>query len=197
MPASATGNTAGGRSLPVYPPAAWQQAVFKAPLLLWRLGFGPLLRDRLLVITHTGRRSGLPRRTVVEYHQLGERKYVVCAFGRRAQWYGNILADPLVTIQAADGPEAAVARRVTDDEELLAVYALMQQRNPLMLGWYLDSAGVANTAQGVLRGKDRLDILTFEPADRPAPPPLPADLTWVWAVMAAGAGLLWRRRRRS
>ena len=41
-------------------------------------------------------------------------------FGRRAQWYRNIEADPQVTIQTAAGAESAIARRVTDGDELLA-----------------------------------------------------------------------------
>ncbi len=185
------------RMLLAYPLTAWQRVMFRAPLLLWRLGLGPLLGRILLVITYTGRRSGLPRRVVVEYHELGERRYVVCAFGRRTPWYRSLEADPLVTIQSVDGTEAALARRVTDDEELLAVYALLQQRNPLMLGWYLRSRGIPNTAEDVLRARDRLDILAFEPIDAPTPPPLPVDLTWVWPVMAVGAALRWLWRRHS
>lgn len=179
-----------------YPAAAWHRALFKAPLLLWRLGFGPWLGHALLVLTYTGRRSGLPRRAVIEYRELGERKYVICAFGQRADWLRSIQADPCVTIQTADGAEAALARRVTDDEELLAVYALLQQRIPFLLERYLRARGVPNTPEGVLQHRDRIDIVAFEPTDAPAPPPLAADLIWVWGMAAVIAGLRWLRRRR-
>ena len=100
-----------------YPSEGWHKAAFKAPVVLWRLGLGSLIGQMMVLITQTGRKSGLPRRTITEMHKINGRKYAPVAFGRRAQWYRNIEADPLVTIQTADGPESARAVRVTDDQE--------------------------------------------------------------------------------
>lgn len=181
--------------LMIYPANPWMKALAKAPIVLWRMGLGPLLGRVFILITHTGRKSGLPRRTMTEYHVLNGRKYVPCAFGERAQWYKNIMADPHVTIQTADGTEHVIARRVTDDDELLAVYDLLRRRNPLMLNWYLESMGIEPTRDGLLAGKDRVYILTFEPTDEPTPPPLEADLTWVWWVLALLLARALRSRR--
>lgn len=182
-----------------YPVKPWQRAMFKWPVNLWRLGLGPFVGQVLLLITHTGRKSGLPRRTLVEYHRMGDQLYIPCGFGERAQWYQNIKADPYVTIQASDEAQSVRARRVTDDEELLAIYTVINQKNPVMLGWYLDSLGIQPEPEDILAKKDRLIFLTFEPTDVPTPPPLEADLTWVWGVIGLiVVGLLWafRPRRR-
>lgn len=183
----------------VYPRGGWRRWMFRAPLILWRLGLGPLLGRGMLLITHTGRVSGLPRRTMVEYHVMDGTRYAPCAFGPRAQWYRNIQADPLVTVQDAYGTHAMRARRVTDPEELLAIYALMQGRNPVMLGWYLRSLGIPNTAQDVLQARDRVYFVAFEPTDAPTPPPLEADLQWAWVIVVilSGLALLRPRRRRA
>src|SRR5689334_11541899 len=90
------------RSNPLWRPVA------KTPILLWRLGLQPIIGRLMVLITDKGRKSGLPRRTVTEYHILDGKIFVPCAFGARAQWYKNILADPHVTIQTARGTEHAI-----------------------------------------------------------------------------------------
>lgn len=172
------------QGLMTYPATPLHRAVFRAPLLLWRLGLGPVMGRLFMLITQTGRKSGLPRRTLVEYHALGDRKYVVSAFGARAHWFRNIEADPHVTIQTAFGTQRVAARRVTRDDEVLEVYTLLMERNPVMMSWYLETLDITPTAEDVLKHKDRLHILTFERTDAPTPPPLEADLVWVWGLVA-------------
>ena len=106
-----------------YPSNGWRRAMFRWPVQLWRLGLGPVIGRFMVLISHTGRKSGLTRRTMTELHVVNGKKYAPSGFGRRAQWYRNIEADPRVTIQTADGAESAIARRVTDDDELLAACA--------------------------------------------------------------------------
>ncbi len=175
-----------------YPTDGWRRLMFKAPLVLWRLGLGPLVGRVFVLITHTGRKSGLPRRTMAEVHLVNGRKYAPCAFGERAQWYQNIQADPHVTIQTADGVERVTARRVTDADELLAVYQAMRAKNP-MVDIYLESLDIRPTAEDIRAKKDRMHILTFDPTDQPTPPPQVADLTWVWSVAGTVLGMMIQR----
>lgn len=185
-----------------YPVKEWQKLAFKAPVHLWRLGLGPIIGHIFILITHTGRKSGLPRRTMTEYHTLGGKKYVPCAFGKRSDWYKNIAADPRVTIQTARGAESVIARRVTDDYELVRAYDLLKRRNPIMLKWYLDSLGIRDDPSDVVAKKDRITIFTFDPTDEPTPPPLEADLAWM-SILVAAAWLGWvvyrlsRRRKQA
>jgi deazaflavin-dependent oxidoreductase (nitroreductase family) len=165
-----------------YPSGRWAKAAFKAPVYLWRLGLGPLVGQALMLITHTGRVTGLPRRTVVEYHVLDGNMIAPVAFGEQAQWYRNILADPRVTIQTAHGAQSAIATRITDDIELVTAFKLLMRRNPVMLKWYLRSLGIKPHIADVVAKKERIYWLRFDPTGEPTPPPLAADLWWVWII---------------
>ena len=182
-----------------YPGNRWLRVAVKAPIFLWRLGLGPIVGRVFMLITTTGRKTGLPRRTVVEYHTLPEngKKYVPCAFGPKAQYYRNIVADPRVTVQTADGTERMIATRVTDDDELVAVYELFKRRDPVILNRYLDSLGIRPDPADIVAKKDRIYWLRFDPTDEPTPPPLEADLKWVWLVALAGWLGFWLGRRKA
>ncbi|NOZ29358.1 MAG: nitroreductase family deazaflavin-dependent oxidoreductase [Chloroflexi bacterium] len=177
-------------------PRGWLRWAVKAPILLWRLGFGPILGRIFMLLTTTGRKSGLPRRTMVEYHMLNGRIYAPCAFGPKAQWYKNIVADPRVTVQTAHGVQSMIATRVTDDEEILAVYELLRRRDPVILDAYLRSLDIRPDPADVVAKKDRIYWLRFDPTDEPTPPPLEADLAWVWPVVLVLLLGLWLLRRR-
>lgn len=177
-----------------YPSSSLLRFLFKFPILLWRLGFGPVIGQIFMLITTTGRKSGLPRRTVIEYHEAEGRKYIMVAW-ENADWYRNILANPLITIQTASGTESVLARELTDDERGHA-YDLMQGSRYFRVLEAL--IGFDLTREEFIRARDRFRLLTFDPTDQPTPPPLEADLRWVWPLLAAGlfAGrLLFRRRR--
>jgi deazaflavin-dependent oxidoreductase (nitroreductase family) len=186
------------KGLMSYPGGGWRRVMFKVPLLLWRMGLGPIIGHIMLVITHTGRKSGLPHHTMVEYHMFDGVKYAPCAFGPRSDWYKNITADPKVTIQTAHGTESATAVRVTDDQELLAVYDLFMRRDPPLTRWYLDSLGIQAEQQDVIAKKDRIYWIRFDPTDQPTPAPLENDLVWVLPLALISLILLWflNRQRR-
>ena len=185
-----------GREFMSYPTSKWRQLAFKAPLILWRMGLGPLMGHHVLVITAKGRKTGLPRHTMTEFHVMKGKIYVPCAFAPKAQWYKNIVADPCVTVQTWQGAEAMTATRVTDDEELLAVVELMRKNNPVMIEWYFDTKGVDLTREGILDNKDDIYLLRFDPTEEQTPFPLEADLAWIWPVLLVVALLKKCKRRR-
>ena len=159
--------------------------LYKSPLLYWRLGMGPLLRRmRMLVITTRGRKSGKPRHTMLEHTFFNGRVYLAPGWGERTQWYLNLLADPHVTVQRGAPAESCIARRVSDDKELAALYQTMHGKSPV---WkqYLDSWGVQDTTEDFLAKKERLVMLRLEPCDDPPLPGLRCDLVWVWLLVPA------------
>jgi deazaflavin-dependent oxidoreductase (nitroreductase family) len=178
----------------LYPRGHWARLTFKAPLVAWRLGMGPITGRLFMVLTTKGRKSGLARHTMVEYYKLNGTKYATCAFGARAQYYQNILSDPHVTVQTADGTESALAVRVTDAHELLAVYELFKRRDPPLLHWYLSSLGIKPEPDAVLANRERVHFLRFDPVSEFSPPGLEVDLAWLWPVALLGL-LVWRRVR--
>ncbi|NTW98126.1 MAG: nitroreductase family deazaflavin-dependent oxidoreductase, partial [Oscillochloris sp.] len=82
-------------------------------LLLWRLGLGrwlsvtPTITGRYLVLTHTGRKSGLPRRTPLNFAEVDGTIYITAGFGAVSDWYRNILASPQVELWLPGGRRAA------------------------------------------------------------------------------------------
>ena len=68
---------------------------FTVPDLGWLLG------DRFLMLTHTGRKSGRARETVIEvvrHDRQADTYYVVSGWGEKADWYQNIRKSPRVAI---------------------------------------------------------------------------------------------------
>ncbi|MBN1487501.1 MAG: nitroreductase family deazaflavin-dependent oxidoreductase [Anaerolineae bacterium] len=166
-----------------YPREDWRKALFKIPLVLWRMGLGPMMGHIFTVITTKGRKTGLARRTVAEYFTMDGKIYVACAFGPQADWYKNIAEDPYVTVQTWQGAEQMAASRVTDDEELLAIVDVMAERNPVMLDWYFKSLDIIPGPGDILANKERVYIIRFEPTMEPTLFPLEADLAWLWPVI--------------
>ena len=174
-----------------YTGGGWRKWMFKAPIQLWRLGLGPVIGRIVILITHTGRKSGLTRRTLAEYYTLNDRNYVVAAFGRKAQWCLNLLADPRVTIQTSDGVTGARAVRVTDDQELEEVIRYFLRRDPPLTKWYLASLDIREDLADLAEKKGRTYFFRFDPTDQPTPPPMQADLVWVWPLLIVGLVLMW------
>lgn len=165
---------------------------YKAPLLLYRLGFGPLLHRlfRMLVLTTRGRKSGLPRHTMLEHTWHNGRAYIAPGWGDRTLWYRNILVDARATVQRGGAAYGAVAVRVTDNAELGDLYRVTSGKSPV---WkqYLTSWGIEDTLEDYLAKKDRLVVLRLDPTTDAALPPLKADLIWLWPVVAMAGVAAW------
>jgi len=157
-------------------------------LLMWRLGLGPMLNmgpamaGRYMVITHTGRKSGLKRRTPVNYAVVDDEVYCVAGFGSISDWYRNIIANPQVEVWLPDGWWAGFAEESTHPEA----------RVPLLRDVLIGS-GFAALAAGVDPNKmtdEELTAATKEyrlihirrVAARTGPDG-PGDLVWVWPVL--------------
>jgi deazaflavin-dependent oxidoreductase (nitroreductase family) len=91
-------------------------------LLLWRLGLGSWgngtsFGGSLMVIKHTGRKTGLTRHTPVNYAIVDGDVYCTAGFGTVSDWYLNIMTNPEVEVWLPDGRWAGIAEDVTDVEE--------------------------------------------------------------------------------
>lgn len=172
-------------------------APYRLPIVLWRLGLGPLVGRSFMVLTVTGRSSGRPRHTTVIPHVVGGQTYVWCPWGGRSQWYRNVMANPVVTVQSYRGTQVVRAVRIEDDDEAVEVVAELRRSDLPFLRLYLDAEGIADTPEAIVRNKQRLHIRRLDPATEEGPPALEADLVWLWLVPVAVAALgLGRRCRR-
>lgn len=175
-------------------PAPWtlNRLLFKTPLIWWRMGLGPALGRWMLVLTTWGRRSRLPRHSMLSYTPYGGRVYLISGWGSRADWYQNITADPHVTVQAGRGAYNALARRVTDVEEHAAVMGLLLQTGgDTHFRPWLKSLDIAYDLDDLTAKRDRVYLVALDPTGEPGPPPMPADLTWVWGVIVGSFAAGW------
>ena len=166
-----------------YPKGDPVRTLAKSPMILWRLGLGPVIGKFVMVITTRGRKSGKPHSVMTEYHEMDGLKYVPCAFGERSDWYKNIQADPYVTIQTSSGTEKALASRVIEDGELLELYHLIHARNAPMLIWYLNSLGIKDEPDEVLANKNKIVFIRFDPVKEEGLPGLEVDLAWIYPAI--------------
>lgn len=105
--------------------------VFRAPVYLYRWRLGWLLGHRLLLLDHTGRRTGLRRQTVLEvvdYRALRPEVVVVSAFGHDADWLRNIEAQPDEEVTVGSQHFAA-AHRILSEPEAMSVIQGYEHRN--------------------------------------------------------------------
>lgn len=116
-------------------PSPLLRAFLRAPIWLYRWHLGWLLGERFLMLTHTGRKSGLPRHTVIEVVTSDKSTgayFVTAAWGEKADWYLNIRKNPNVLVQVRNRKFDAHAEQlsVPDAEARLWEYA---QRHPATL----------------------------------------------------------------
>lgn len=172
-----------------YPHDPFLRMVFKSPIVFYRLGLGRLVGRLFMVLTTTGRKSGQPRRTGIEYHRYRGRMYVMNGYGMRSDWYRNLLKDPRVTVQTDQGTQSCLARPLTTDEEYAEVFGMVEENRAFrtFVGWL----GFHLTREEFVAQKTRWPLVVFEPTDQATPPPLQADLTWVWPFAAVVFALGW------
>src|SRR3990172_3110572 len=76
--------------------------LFKIPILQYKLGLGWMIGRYVLLLTTTGRKTGKPRHTPLEYvydHEH-DRYRVAAGWGGNTDWYHNLRADLHVTVHA-------------------------------------------------------------------------------------------------
>ena len=82
-------------------PGGLLRRFFRAPIMMYRIGLGGLMPGQLLLTT-VGRKSGRPRRTVVDvlrHDAATDTYYVASAYGARSDWYRNLEANPTLRVQ--------------------------------------------------------------------------------------------------
>lgn len=201
-----------------YPaPGTLNRLLFKMPLVGWRMGAGSVLGRSLLVLTTWGRKTRLPRHTMLSFTSINGRIYVNAGWGECCDWYRNLQADPHVTLQLWSQPAThtkgevvlpALARRVEDEDEFrLVTRRLFETGGDSHFKPYLASLGVAHDHEDMVAKRDRfhqvaLDLQSIQPGgtlkQQDFPPAMPADLKWVWAVIAVSFFFGWlvgRRKR--
>lgn len=115
----------------VKPPKGLARLLFRLPIKAYRLRMGWLFGGRLMLVTHTGRKTGKQRQAVIEIVGRQGASYLACSgFGTGAAWYRNVLATPEVTIQVGNRNRSATAEPLDEEAgaDAMARYALQHPR---------------------------------------------------------------------
>jgi deazaflavin-dependent oxidoreductase (nitroreductase family) len=175
----------------------------KFMLLMWRLGLGswlnfwPDVGGRIMVITHTGRKTGRKRRTPVNYAIVEDELYCTAGFGPMSDWYRNLKAHSQVEVWLPEGWWTGVAEEITDP----------QWRLPL-LRQVLIASGFAAPTFGIYP-KTMTDaeleavttdyrLIHIRRTEARTGPDGPGDLAWIWplaAMILLPLALLRRRQK--
>ncbi len=104
------------------------RALVRAPIWLYRAHLGFLMGHRMLLLEHTGRKTGARRYAVLEVVERSapDEYVIVSGFGARSQWYQNLLANPNVHVSVGSRRRVpAVATPMSRDaaKATLARYA--------------------------------------------------------------------------
>lgn len=108
------------------------RAVARAPAGLFHAGYGRLFGERLLMLQHTGRRSGQPHLAVLEVvGHPSENRYVVAAGrGEATDWYRNIRLAPRIRVWVGRTRDAPGSARLLDPTEARARLLAYRARHP-------------------------------------------------------------------
>ena len=104
------------------------------PRVAYAIGLGPLIGRHVLLLTTTGRKSGLRRVTPLQYEEIDGVFYIGSARGDKSDWYRNILADPKVEVRVKSHRFVGLAEAIADVERIADFLEIRFERNPRMMG---------------------------------------------------------------
>jgi deazaflavin-dependent oxidoreductase (nitroreductase family) len=126
----------------------------KEPSLIWQImqrlnqrvacnyqrGIGPA--RIVMLLTTTGRKSGLPRITPLQFEEHNGIFYLGSARGTAADWFRNIQANPRVLVQIRQRQFIGSAEAVTDTGRVADFLELRLKRHPWMIGLLMHLEGL-------------------------------------------------------
>jgi deazaflavin-dependent oxidoreductase (nitroreductase family) len=129
-------------------------------------GRGP--RGVVLLLTTTGRRSGRPRVTPLQYEEDQGVIYVAAARGPHADWFRNIQANSRVKVQIMDRMFEGLAEPILDPARIAGFLELRLRRQRLMMRLLLTTEGLPPWADraALERFAANKALVAIHPAER-------------------------------
>ena len=110
---------------------------------LYSIGLGFLLGRMILFLTTTGRRTGLPRTTPLQYEEHEGKFGVVSAKGAQSDWYKNVLRDPGVSVRVGTRKFEGRAECTTEPARITDLMEFRLRRYPWLVGRILEADGLS------------------------------------------------------
>jgi len=96
----------------------------------------------VLLLTTTGRKTGLPRTTPLQYEEIDGVYYIASARGQQADWFRNLQANPQVQVAVRERRFAALAEPITDPVRIADFLEYRLKAHPRMIGTLLRLEGL-------------------------------------------------------
>jgi deazaflavin-dependent oxidoreductase (nitroreductase family) len=185
---------------PTHPLARLFRSFNRFMVLLWRLGLGPwfnfwpTLSGRILVLVHSGRRSGKRYYTPLNYALRNGEIYCVAGFGPTCDWYRNLIANPQVELWLPDGWWVGLAEEILEPElRWEALKAVLASSGPAA-----SLFGVSpRLEENLLRQRTAsYRVIRLRRVAPRTGANGPGDLAWVWPLITLWVWLRGRRGRR-
>jgi len=112
------------------------------PRAAYTLGLGSLIGRMVLLLTTTGRKSGLLYVTPLQYMQEDNVIYVASVRGQDADWFRNIVANQEVRVQVRRICFTTQAEPITNPGCIADLLELRLRRNPRIVGAMLRTDGM-------------------------------------------------------
>ena len=111
------------------------------PQFLYAIGLGSIYGRLVLLLTTTGRKSGLPRVTPLQYEEMEGKIVIASARGTKADWYRNMLVDPNVTVRVKSQEFNGLAEPVENPERVADYIEYRLRKHPRMIGFIMRRDG--------------------------------------------------------
>lgn len=134
---------------------------------LYALGLGPIVGRLILLLTTTGRKTGRKRVTALQYEEVAGAFWLGSSRGTRADWFRNLIADPIVEVQVRSRRFRGRAEAISDAERVADFLELRLARHPRMIGRILETEGLPSrpSRQQLVDYASRLALVIVRPLE--------------------------------
>jgi len=119
------------------------------PQLIYGIGLGSIYGRLVLLLTTTGRKSGKPRVTPLQYEEIDGDIYIASARGTKSDWFRNAVANPEVRVRVRSRQFEGKAEPVTNPNRIADFLEIRLKRHPRMVGAIMRREGVSKNPDRV------------------------------------------------
>ena len=125
-------------------PSGFFRLFLHAPVWVFRARLGFVFGSRIVMLEHTGRRTGKVRRTPLEVVWRAEDSYVLCSgTGAHADWFRNIRTNPATGLWVGR-QRHSVEQRFLEDSEAATTFTKYESAHPKAAARLTALTGVAH-----------------------------------------------------
>ena len=143
----------------------WRLMHFLPPRLAYSIGLGSLVGKFVLLLETTGRKSGLPRVTPLQYDEIEGMIYVGSARGVKADWFQNLVANPTVTLTVGSRQFQGHADPITDPAQIADFLELRLELRPRFIGalFRVEGIGPRPTREQLVQYAENRALVAIRP----------------------------------